>query len=37
MLNSKIHERRVVHVDAHHQIINLDSEVATLLRAPTAA
>jgi aspartate 1-decarboxylase len=27
----------VVHVDAHNQIINVDSEVATLLRAPTAA
>src|SRR6201996_4034951 len=28
---------RVVHVDAQNQIINVDSEVATLLRAPTAA
>jgi aspartate 1-decarboxylase len=27
----------VVHVDAQNQIINVDSEVATLLRAPTAA
>jgi aspartate 1-decarboxylase len=31
------YEPRVVHVDAHNQIINVDSEVATLLRAPTAA
>jgi aspartate 1-decarboxylase len=30
------YEPRVVHVDAHNQIINVDSEVATL-RAPTAA
>jgi aspartate 1-decarboxylase len=28
---------RVVHVDAHNQIINVDREVATLLTAPTAA
>ena len=29
---------RVVHVDAHNQIINIDREVATLLStAPTAA
>ncbi|MGZ4182250.1 MAG: aspartate 1-decarboxylase [Solirubrobacteraceae bacterium] len=31
------YEPCVVHVDAHNQIINVDSEVATLLRAPTAA
>jgi aspartate 1-decarboxylase len=31
------YEPRVVHVDAQNQIINVDSEVATLLRAPTAA
>ena len=31
------YDPRVVHVDAHNQIINVDSEVATLLRAPTAA
>jgi aspartate 1-decarboxylase len=31
------YEPRVVHVDAHNQIINVDSEVATLLRAPTAS
>ncbi|HEX4671719.1 MAG TPA: aspartate 1-decarboxylase [Solirubrobacteraceae bacterium] len=31
------YEPRVVHVDALNQIINVDSEVATLLRAPTAA
>ena len=31
------YEPRVVHVDAHNQIINVDSEVATLLRAPTTA
>jgi aspartate 1-decarboxylase len=30
------HEPCVVHTDAHNQIINVDSEVATL-RAPTAA
>jgi aspartate 1-decarboxylase len=28
---------RVVHVDTHNEIINIDSEVATLLTAPTAA
>jgi aspartate 1-decarboxylase len=28
---------RVVHVDAHNKVINIDSEVATLLSAPTAA
>jgi hypothetical protein len=32
MLKSKIHR-----ATAHNQIINVDSEVATLLRAPTAA
>jgi aspartate 1-decarboxylase len=31
------YEPCVVHVDAHNQIINVDSEVATLLRAPTPA
>lgn len=31
------YEPCVVHVDADNQIINVDSEVATLLRAPTAA
>jgi aspartate 1-decarboxylase len=31
------YDPRVVHVDAQNQIINVDSEVATLLRAPTAA
>jgi aspartate 1-decarboxylase len=31
------YEPCVVHVDAQNQIINVDSEVATLLRAPTAA
>ena len=31
------YEPCVVHVDAHNQIINVDSEVATLLGAPTAA
>jgi aspartate 1-decarboxylase len=31
------YEPCVVHVDAHNQIINVDSEVATLVRAPTAA
>ena len=31
------YEPCVVHVDAHNQIINVDSEVATLLRAPTVA
>jgi aspartate 1-decarboxylase len=31
------YEPRVVHVDADNQIINVDSEVATLLRAPTPA
>jgi hypothetical protein len=30
------YDPRVVHGDAHNQIINVDSEVATLLRAPTA-
>ena len=30
------YEPCVVHVDAQNQIINVDSEVATLLRAPTA-
>jgi aspartate 1-decarboxylase len=29
------YEPCVVHVDAHNQIINVDSEVATLLRATT--
>src|SRR5205823_10492558 len=28
---------RVVHVDANNEILNIDSEVATLLRAPTVA
>jgi len=28
---------RVVHVGAHNEILNIDSEVATLLGAPTAA
>ena len=28
---------RVVHVDTHNEIINIDSEVATLLAAPTSA
>ena len=28
---------RVVHVDAHNEILNVDSDVATLLTAPTAA
>ena len=28
---------RVVHVDAHNQILNVDSEVATLITAPAAA
>ena len=28
---------RVVHVDTHNEIINIDSEVATLLAAPTCA
>ncbi len=28
---------RVVHVDTHNEIINIDSEVATLLTAPTSA
>ena len=28
---------RVVHVDAHNEIINVDEAVATLLAAPTAA
>jgi aspartate 1-decarboxylase len=31
------YEPCVVHVDAQNQIINVDSEVATLLRAPTTA
>ncbi|HEV7176254.1 MAG TPA: aspartate 1-decarboxylase [Solirubrobacteraceae bacterium] len=31
------YEPCVVHVDADNQIINVDSEVATLLRAPTPA
>jgi aspartate 1-decarboxylase len=31
------YEPSVVHVDADNQIINVDSEVATLLRAPTPA
>jgi aspartate 1-decarboxylase len=31
------YDPRVVHVDAQNQIINVDREVATLLRAPTAA
>jgi aspartate 1-decarboxylase len=31
------YEPCVVHVDADNQIINVNSEVATLLRAPTAA
>jgi aspartate 1-decarboxylase len=31
------YEPCVVHVDADNQIINVDSEVATLMRAPTAA
>src|SRR5207248_11102801 len=31
------YEPRVVHVDAHNEILNVDAEVATLLRAPTAA
>jgi aspartate 1-decarboxylase len=30
------YDPRVVHVDAHNQILNVDREVATLL-APTAA
>jgi aspartate 1-decarboxylase len=36
MLKSKIHEPRVVHVDAHNQIIDVDQQVATLLSAPTS-
>ena len=31
------YDPRVVHVDAHNQILNVDREVATLLRAPTVA
>ena len=31
------YEPRVVHVDANNEILQVDSEVATLLRAPTAA
>jgi aspartate 1-decarboxylase len=31
------YDPRVVHVDAHNQILNVDREVATLLTAPTAA
>jgi aspartate 1-decarboxylase len=30
------YDPRVVHVDAHNQILNVDREVATLLTAPTA-
>jgi aspartate 1-decarboxylase len=31
------YEPRVVHVDAHNTILQVDSAVATLLTAPTAA
>ena len=31
------YEPRVVHVDANNEILQVDGEVATLLRAPTAA
>ena len=31
------YDPRVVHVDANNEILQVDSEVATLLRAPTAA
>ena len=33
----ELYKPRVVHVDAHNEIINVDEAVATLLAAPTAA